>query len=179
MKSRAAGFTLLEMLLTLALSALLMAVAVPTLSRLLSKAAVQSAADALVGDLRYARSEAIKRAGTVSVCSSAGGVACASSAAWRDGWMVFVDADGNGRLDPEDQILRVQERLEPLASIGSATPANDKRFIAYQASGMARAAAQSFILTPSGAGSASLVRVVCVSMQGRAALRASGVSACS
>ena len=169
MKSRAAGFTLLEMLLTLALSALLMAVAVPTLSRLLSKAAVQSAADALVGDLRYARSEAIKRARTVSVCSSAGGVACASS----------VDADGNGRLDAEDQILRVQERLEPLASIGSATPANDKRFIAYQASGMARAAAQSFILTPSGAGSASLVRVVCVSMQGRAALRASGVSACS
>ena len=44
---------------------------------------------------------------------------------------------------------------------------------------MARAAAQSFILTPSAAGSASLVRVVCVSMQGRAALRASGVSACS
>ncbi|MCX7233584.1 MAG: GspH/FimT family protein [Burkholderiales bacterium] len=174
MKSRAAGFTLLEMLLTLALTALLMAVAVPTLSRLLSKAAVQSAADALVGDLRYARSEAIKRARTVSVCSSAGGVACASSAAWRDGWMVFV-----GRLDPEDQILRVQERLEPLASIASATPANDKRFIAYQASGMARAAAPSFILTPSGAGSASLVRVVCVSMQGRAALRASGVSACS
>lgn len=165
--------------MTLTVTGLLMALAAPTFRTLLLKRAVQAAADALVGDLRLARSEAVKRSTTVSVCSSADGVACSNAAAWRSGWIVFVDTDGDGNLDADDTVLRVQEAWSAVASIASATPAVDRRFFTFQATGMARAATQTFLITPAGEAVADLSRLVCVSMQGRAALRASGSTTCN
>ena len=179
MNGRQRGFTLVELLVTLAVTVVLMALAAPTFRTLLLKRTVQAAADALVSDLRLARSEAIKRSATVSVCSSADGAACSNGAAWRSGWIVFVDTDGDGNLDADDTVLRVQDAWNAVASIASANPAGDRRFFTFQATGMARAATQTFFITPTGQAAAELSRLVCVSMQGRAALRASGSATCN
>ena len=173
------GFTLVELLVTLMVTVVLMGLAVPSFRILLLKRAVQAAADALVDDLRLARSEAIKRSATVSICNSIDGASCSNGPGWASGWIVFVDTDGNGTLDAGEQILRVQDALRSVASIASDNPASDRRFIVYQATGMARASTQTFKITPVGSNGPELMRLVCVSMQGRAALRARGSLSCA
>ena len=92
MRLRHAGFTLVELMVTVTLSVILIAIATPSFVTLLASRAAQAAADSLVSDLRLARFEAIKLSRTVSVCSSISGDVCSDSASWKDGWIVFVDA---------------------------------------------------------------------------------------
>jgi type IV fimbrial biogenesis protein FimT len=179
MRLRHAGFTLVELMVTVTVSVILIAIAAPSFGTLLLKRSVQVAADNLVSDLRFARSEAIKLSRTVSVCSATTSTSCSAGASWKDGWIVFVDADGDGTLDAGDQILRVQEALSSIASLASASPGSDRSFFVYQPTGMARGATQTFIITPTGGDATSLNRVVCVSIQGRAALRALGTVSCA
>jgi len=179
MRLRQDGFTLVELMVTVTVSVILIAIAAPSFGTLLLKRSVQVAADNLVSDLRFARTEAIKRSRTVSVCSATTPTACSAGASWKDGWIVFVDADGDGSLDEGDQILRVQDALPSIASVASASPASDRLFFVYQSTGMARGATQTFIITPTGDDATSLNRVVCVSIQGRAALRALGTVSCA
>ena len=85
------GVTLMECLVALAIMAILSVLAVPSFRDLLARRTVLVTAEALVDDLRFARTEALKRGGQVSVCSSANGLACSQSAVWVEGWIVFVD----------------------------------------------------------------------------------------
>ncbi len=171
------GFSLLELLLVLGLAAWLATLAVPFLGGVLMGRQLQSAAESLVADLRLARSEAIQRQAIVAVCSSSDGASCTSAAAWVQGWLVFVDRDGNRRRDAGEPVLRVQQRLPGLASIASAAPLNDKAIFSYQPSGWAKAASQSLLFTAEGGPAPA--RLVCISSQGRPALRPPGQTACS
>lgn len=179
MKSRSKGFTLLELLLVLVVTAVLAALATPSFRGLWVKRAVQAAADALVTDLRYARSEAIKRAVQVSVCQSGNGTACAPGAVWAEGWIVFVDRNEKGFVDPGDEVLRVQSRPPGLQSIASNNPQNDHTSFTYEPTGLAKVATQTFILTPAGSAPANSQRLICVSSQGRARIAPAGSLACS
>jgi type IV fimbrial biogenesis protein FimT len=172
----ASGFTLLELLGVMALLAGLATLALPSMAGFLSRRQVQSAAESLVADLRLARSEAIRRGLIVGVCASSDGATCAATAAWVEGWLVFVDRDGNRRRDAGEELLRVQQRPPGLTRIGSAAPANDKAIVSYQAAGWAKAASQTLLFTAQGG---AAVRVVCISSQGRPVLRPQGQTACS
>ncbi len=179
MKYRQSGFTLIELLVVVAIVAVLISLATPSFRSLLVSRSVQSAADALVGDLRFARSEAVKRTNTVVVCSSSNGASCLASASWKDGWVVFVDSDDDGTIDAGEEILRVQQALSNIASIASLTPGSDLPKFIYRSLGWAKAATQTFVITPAGSGSASATRLVCVSVTGRAALRAKEDTSCT
>jgi len=171
------GLSLLELLVVLGLVGVLASLAVPSMGALQLKRAVHHSAQALVADLRLARSEAVKRAHTVVMCSSLDGQACSASAAWLEGWIVFADRDGDRRLDASDDLIRVQQRLTGLSSVASTKPQNDKAYFVYQPTGLAKAATQTLVFTPQG--SAVAPRVVCISNQGRPTLRPDGLSECS
>ncbi|MDN5865047.1 MAG: GspH/FimT family protein [Gammaproteobacteria bacterium] len=79
--------------------------------------------NAFVGDLQYARSAANKHGLSVTVCAStdtaAASPGCSGAAPWDTGWIVFVDAGGDGGVDAGiDQLLRVHG---PLGSDDSMT----------------------------------------------------------
>jgi len=108
------GFTLMEMMITLAIVGILLTVGVPSFIEFIQN----SRRDAQLSDLtlavQYAKSEAIKRNLRVSVCAVPGATtACNGGAtAWTDGWQVFVDANDNCVVDGGDILLRAWPALD-------------------------------------------------------------------
>ena len=168
------GVTLMECLVALAIMGILSVLAVPSFRDLLVRRTVLVTAEALVDDLRFARTEALKRGGQVSVCSSANGLACSQSAVWVEGWIVFVDGGNTAVVDGRDEILRVQTRQSGMASIAS-----DKSSFSFRPLGMASPATQSFKFTPVAPVPANGERWVCMSSQGRPRLALAGATSCS
>ncbi len=85
------GFTLLEMLTTVAVLAVLAALGGPALHGLVLDARRTAGVNAFVGSVQIARSEAIKRNAPVTLCKTTDHQQCAGSGAdWSAGWLVFV-----------------------------------------------------------------------------------------
>ena len=100
----AAGFTLIEMMVTLIIAAILLTVAGPAFRDLILNNRLVAASNSIAGSLNAARTEAITQQQMVIVCSSANGSACDGT--WSDGWITFIDVDANGTVDAGDTVLR-------------------------------------------------------------------------
>jgi len=87
---RLRGFTLIELMVTIVLMAILLALAVPSFDGVRLSNRLTSYANALVASSQLARSEAIKRNAPVTVCASANGTTCSTSGGWEAGWIVLI-----------------------------------------------------------------------------------------
>lgn len=121
MKTR--GLTLVELLVVMAIAAVLATLAAPSFKRQVQNARISSAVDTFLSDLRFARNEAMRRSTTVTVCRSdapeAKSPSCATGAqgkgGWTSGWIVRV---GNGdNVRDAGLILRVQGRFNSVDAI--------------------------------------------------------------
>ncbi len=144
MKYQNLGFTLIELVVTVAMAAIVLTVGVPSFKEMTRNNRMTTAANLLVGAANLARSEAIKRGISATLCKrNSAGNDCDSSATWNDGWIVFADQDGDGNFEDdgdatlcepgEDCLLR---RSPPLASSLSLTLPRDR--ITFSAAGYAR-----------------------------------------
>jgi type IV fimbrial biogenesis protein FimT len=105
---RSLGFTLPELMFSMAIVAGLVGWGVPTFHALERNAALTSEVNLFLQAIYLARSEAIKRNGVVSLCPSQDGTRCAASGtAWDHGWIVFVnnDHDSPAARDPGEDLL--------------------------------------------------------------------------
>ena len=102
------GYTLLELMMTLAIAAIFAAVAMPSFRYVTNANRIASELNGLLGDLQFARGEAIKEGRNVTVCVSTSGTGCTGGTAWQNGWMVFSDPTNVGVYDTGETILRVQ-----------------------------------------------------------------------
>lgn len=178
MKRNECGFTLIELLVVVAIAGVLVALAMPSFQSAMQKRSATSVAESLVSDLRFARTEALKRTTPVTVCQSSDAATCNTDhGGWRNGWIVFVDFNGNATVNAGDALLRVQSAPSGISLIQN-NPATDLKRFTYQANGNARAATQTLFVVPSGVMVGNLNRVVCVSIAGRPSLRAEGTLAC-
>ena len=180
MKIRQSGFTLVELLITVAIAAILLSLAAPNFREMLVKRSVQAAAETLASDMRFARSEALKRSTRTLVCRSTDGANCSATVngSWSDGWIVFVDSDGSGGVTAGDDLIRVQQVLPNIASITSVTPTSTLISYGYEPTGWAKNASSNFVVTPTGTVPAGSTRLICISINGRPSLRVQGATVC-
>lgn len=105
---RHAGFTLIEMMITIGIFAVLIGLAVPSFNDSIRNNRVQTAANSLAVSVASARAEALRRSRQVSVCPSADGIVCGND--WGQGWMVYIEKPGvalGGNPDVES-VLQVE-----------------------------------------------------------------------
>jgi len=88
------GFTLVELLVTIAIAAIIISVGAPSFSSLITSNDSDNAIRRVAAGLAYARSEAVSRGvSNIYMCPSSNGVVCSTD--WSDGWLVFADMDGD------------------------------------------------------------------------------------
>ena len=159
-RSGAAGFTLVEMMFTLVVLAVLMALAAPSLTNLVRDQRIKTVTGDLYAAMAFARSEAIKRNVYVAVCSHNGASGCQNSSDWALGWIVYLDADGNGFPGAASDILKVQDPLTDITLTGTATN------VSYQGDGRLRVLPTPFVASMAGNDSIT-VRCVRLDLGGR------------
>jgi len=107
-----AGFNLFEMLAVIMIVGILTAVAVPMFKYVSVSNRMSGEINSLLGDMQYARNEAVKEGQTVTVCASANPTAsvpgCSGTPSWQSGWIVFSDPVNNQQLPRGAPVLRSQ-----------------------------------------------------------------------
>jgi type IV fimbrial biogenesis protein FimT len=101
------GYTLVELMVVIAILGVLVAVGTPMFKYVTGSNRVSSEVNRLLGDMQFARSQAVKLGQTVTVCASSDGVTC-SNVGWQNGWIVFLDMNSNQTVDANETIIRVQ-----------------------------------------------------------------------
>lgn len=104
---RKRGLTLVELITTLAVTGISLAVLVPGWSGMVDRSHITTTANQLLTQLRFARNEAVTRNQAVSLCPSADGESCSGDPrGWHRGYIVFVDIDGNRSRTNGEPLLR-------------------------------------------------------------------------
>lgn len=121
---KADGFTLIELMITLAIAAILLTVGIPSFRDFIMNNRLTTQANEFVASIQTARSLAIRYQRPTRICVSddpaAATPACVNSTDWTRGWFVWVDLDRDGVID-NDEAQRVTQALEGTTSFDSTT----------------------------------------------------------
>jgi type IV fimbrial biogenesis protein FimT len=166
------GFTMIELLVTIVILAILLSIAVPSFITFVQNSRLVGQTNDLVTSLNYARSEAIKRGVRVSVCSRLNNTTCSGAAVfnWDTGWLVFVNPNGDAVADAGEMVLQVRQPLEN----GNTLRTAGIQRVTYQNSGFSGNADTFRLCDSRGAASG---RAIAVSLQGRVST-STGTTAC-
>ena len=109
------GFTLVELMVVVAIAGIAMAFAIPAMGTFMKNERLVTQINTLVGHLAYARSEAVTRRQQVILCASSNMTSCQGTD-WAAGWILFIDADNSSDFDTGELILRAKAPLEGIGT---------------------------------------------------------------
>jgi type IV fimbrial biogenesis protein FimT len=124
------GFTLIELMVTVAIAAILMAIAAPSFTEFRRNSELTSAANTLLASINAARTEAMKR-------NMAAFVVPTDGSAWTNGWIVFVDTDNSQTYGATNDLLVSAQAAQPsyMTVSGNGTAGETPPYIMFNASG--------------------------------------------
>ncbi len=184
---KARGFTLLEVVVVLAVIAILTSLAAPSFTSLIQSNAVSSNVNAFMADLRFARSEAIRRGDSVIMCRSdapeSATPTCGTGAGpgnngWVSGWIIFQDRDGSQNYTSagdDAQLLKVQG---PITNLDTIVEASSTKF-EFVGTGRLKNLSSATELQFGSNMPNDRQRVVCVNQSGRARIAGDGNASCT
>lgn len=112
------GFTLLELLFTLAIAGIVLALAVPALTQFTQNDRLKSLSMNLHFDLMLARSKSVERNIETIVCPSTNQTSCTASS-FNQGWITGIDEDNSGTIDNGEELLSVNSNINDTVSFSS------------------------------------------------------------
>jgi type IV fimbrial biogenesis protein FimT len=111
LRARQAGVTLPELLTVSVIVALLVTIGMPSYRYVTTNNRLATESDALLGDLQFARAEAIREGQQVSVCVSKTGTSCDSTnpPSWQEGWIIYSNPNNVTTVDTGDPLVRADK----------------------------------------------------------------------
>jgi type IV fimbrial biogenesis protein FimT len=162
MKKEHTGFTLVELMITLAVGITILGIGIPAFTGMMASNRTTGYANEMIGALRLARSEAVKRGEGVTICASNTANTACDGANWQNGWLLFTDPDNDRTYTAaSDTLVRVWQAPEGGVVFDSA-PNN----IRFRASGELSGSVADFAFQ-SGDCSGDQARTVSISRMGR------------
>lgn len=130
-KRKNQGFTLIELIVTVSIVAIFASIAVPSFTEIVKRNRISVTTNEFMSNLVLARSEALKRSRTVTLCASANQTSCSGSTDFSKGWIVYADCDGDSALTStpvdcngdgvnESEVIKVNDGYENLLIDGNA-----------------------------------------------------------
>lgn len=179
-RSQYGGFTLIEVLVVLAMVVVMQTLAVPAMSTVVDSVRLGSVTQSFHASLHLTRSEAIKRNARVVMCKSDNGTSCAKAGGWEQGWLVFHDANNNAAVDAgENILLREQALADSTRLTGNALVASYVSYTPLGQTSLTGGAFQAGTLTVCRASEArAQARQIVISTTGRARTQKVWVDRC-
>lgn len=165
------GVTLIELLVTLSVASILLTVAVPGFRVFIQDSRLTTQINNFSSAMMLAKSEALKRSSSATVCPSVNGTTCTGGSAWSNGWLIFSDPNRNGVVDVGEEIIQVGSALT-----GGNTLSGSRVRITFDANGFSLGLNDSISLCDS-RGAASSKRLI-INNQGRVRTE-TGTGTCS
>ena len=134
-----AGFTMTELLVTMGIAAMLMAIGVPSYRYVTYSNRATTEINSLLGDMQYARSEAVKEGQAVTMCpANASYNTCVATTSWQGGWIIFQDVNNNQTIANSANILRVRQAFSS-STQDTLVSDNTMQFVTFNREGFATA----------------------------------------
>lgn len=128
-----------ELLVTMGIAAMLMAIGVPSYRYVTYSNRATTEINSLLGDMQYARSEAVKEGQAVTMCpASSDYTACVATTSWQSGWIIFQDVNNNQTIASSANILRVRQAFSS-STQDTLVSDNTMQFITFNREGFATA----------------------------------------
>ena len=108
---RVRGFTLIELMMTMTVLAILIAAAAPAFGNLIQSTEAQTSRSSLSTALGTARILAVSRTRHIVMCPSTDLQYCGHTTEWQHGWLIFVDSDHDGARGTDEELLSVADAL--------------------------------------------------------------------
>lgn len=114
---RSRGFTVIELLIVLAVTSILLAIAIPGFQNVIRSSLLASGANDFAASLSLARTKAVMARRNARLCPSTNGTSCTGSGAtWTGGWLMFLDNDGNG-VPSTNELVQVRGPMDSRISL--------------------------------------------------------------